>query len=99
LPNIKNTRAIPPNIVQSAAQSATGLPTTILSAVNNIQNVIGTIETATSDIIEVLIPKNYFLNIKQFYIGFNNNINYFNLFLDISKIILIKITNIIGNEI
>jgi hypothetical protein len=73
----------------------------ITAASSKIQSIIGITKIAISkiNIIKALIPRNYSLRIKQFYVGFNNYIKYNNLLLNISNIILETIISFISDKI
>jgi hypothetical protein len=77
------------------------LTTATAAASSKIQSAVSATKTAVSkiNIIKALIPRNYLLKTKQFYVGFSNYTKYNNLLLNISNIILEAITSFISNEV
>jgi hypothetical protein len=98
--NSISPRVVPVGVLQNTTSSTINiLAIAIPSTTSNIQNTVGSVETAASGEIEALIPRNYSFSTKKFYVGFKNHTNCNDLLLDISKIIPPEITNITGDKI
>jgi hypothetical protein len=87
-------------MLQSEAQSAASVLTTAIpAAASKIQSATSSIETAGSDAIKSLIPRNCSLGTKQFCVGFSTHTKCNDLPLNISDIIPEDIVNFVGDEI